>query len=75
MSSNGKPHVLVLGGNFAGLGSAQKIREFAGDAVNITVMDRKPYLLFVPNIPAEVFDNRDPSHSLHMDLVKTFFLG
>jgi len=71
MNTNGKPHVLILGGNFAGLGSAQKIREFAGDAVDITVVDRKPYLLFVPNIPAEVFENRDPSHSLHMDLVKT----
>ncbi len=68
MAINGKPHVLVLGGNFAGLGSAQKIREYAGDAVNITVMDRKPYLLFIPNIPAEVFENRDPGLTLRMDL-------
>lgn len=70
MSINGKPHVLVLGGNFAGLGSAQKIREYAGDTVDITVMDRKPYLLFVPNIPAEVFENRDPGLTLRMDLAK-----
>jgi sulfide:quinone oxidoreductase len=28
-----KPHVVVLGGNFAGLASAQKIREYAGDSV------------------------------------------
>jgi sulfide:quinone oxidoreductase len=35
------PHVLVLGGNFAGLAAAQKIREYAGDSVTITVIDRK----------------------------------
>ncbi len=66
-----KPHVVVLGGNFAGLGSAQKIREYAGDAVDITVIDRKNYLLFVPNIPAEVFEGRDPQKSLRMDLPST----
>jgi sulfide:quinone oxidoreductase len=66
-----KPKVLVLGGNFAGLGAAQKIRDYAGDAVDITVIDRKNYLLFVPNIPAEVFENRDPQDSLTMDLYKT----
>jgi sulfide:quinone oxidoreductase len=65
-----KPRVLVLGGNFAGLGSAQKIREYAGDAVNITVVDRKPYLLYVPNIPGEVFEGRNPMKSMHMDIVK-----
>lgn len=66
-----KPHVLILGGNFAGLGSAQDIRRFCGDAVNITVMDRKNYLLFVPNIPAEVFEGRDPGKTLSMPLFET----
>lgn len=66
-----KPHVLVLGGNFAGLGSAQKIREYAADTVEITVIDRKSYLLYVPNIPAEVFENRDLEESLRMDLPST----
>ena len=66
---NDKPHVVILGGNFAGLGSAQKIREFAGDTVDITVIDRKPYLLFIPNIPAEVFENRNPATSMHMDII------
>ena len=63
-----KPRVLVLGGNFAGLGSAQEIRRFCGEAVDITVLDRKNYLLFVPNIPAEVFEGRDPAKSLRMDI-------
>ncbi|ANJ66406.1 pyridine nucleotide-disulfide oxidoreductase [Halothiobacillus diazotrophicus] len=64
-----KPKVLVLGGNFAGLGTAQKIRQFAGDSVDITVVDRKNYLLFIPNIPADVFENSDPASSQRMDLI------
>ncbi len=63
-----RPQVLVLGGNFAGLGSAQKIREYCGDAVDITLIDRKDHLLFVPNIPADVFEDRDPALHQRMDL-------
>ena len=66
-----KPQVVVLGGNFAGLGAAQKIRQYCGNAVRITVLDRKDYLLFIPNIPAEIFENRDPSRTLAMDLRST----
>ncbi len=66
-----KPLIIVLGGNFAGLGAAQKIREYADDTVDITVIDRKNYLLYIPNIPAEVFENRDPEDSLRMDLPST----
>lgn len=69
-TSETKPHVVVLGGNFAGLGSAQKIREYAGDSVEITVVDRKSNLLFVPNIPAEVFVNHDPALSMYMDIIR-----
>lgn len=65
-----KPHILVLGGNFAGLGVAQKLRDFAGDSVRITLIDRKTYLLFVPNIPADIFENRDSALHQRMDLVK-----
>ena len=68
MQTGTKPHVLVLGSNFAGLGSAQKIREYAGDSVDITVIDRKDYLLFVPNIPTDVVENRDPSQHQRMQL-------
>ena len=35
-----KPHVVVFGGNFAGLASAQKIREYAGDSVDIKIFIR-----------------------------------
>ncbi|MHB1736014.1 MAG: NAD(P)/FAD-dependent oxidoreductase [Acidithiobacillus sp.] len=61
-------HVVILGGNFAGLGSAQKVREYCGDSVRITVIDRKDYLLFVPNVPAEVFEGRDPGKTLRMNI-------
>jgi len=63
-----KPTVLVLGSNFAGLGSAQKIRQYAKNSVNIVVVDRKDYLLFVPNIPADVFENRDPALHQRMEI-------
>ncbi len=65
---NAKPDVLVLGGNFAGLAAAQKIREYAGDSVNITLIDRRDYLLFVPNIPSDVMENRDPELHQRMQL-------
>lgn len=68
VNQNGKykPHVLVLGSNFGGLTAARLIREEARETVDITVIDRKPYLLFVPNIPLEVFGNHDPVSKLHM---------
>ncbi|HZK84259.1 MAG TPA: FAD-dependent oxidoreductase [Desulfosporosinus sp.] len=68
MQYPGKPHVLVLGGNFAGLTTARFIREQCGDDVDLTVIDRKPYLLFVPNIPIEVFANRNPQNTMHMPI-------
>ena len=35
-----RKRVLILGGNFAGLGAAQKIRDYAGKDVDITLVDR-----------------------------------
>lgn len=70
MTSKAKPQVLVLGGNFAGLGAAQEIRKHAGDSVEITLIDRKPWLLYVPNIPAEVFENRNPQRTMRMDILE-----
>lgn len=68
--SNSKPHVVILGCNFGGLTAARFIRQSAGDAVNITVVDRKSYLAFIPNIPLEVFADKDPAANLHMDFYK-----
>ena len=63
-----RPQVLVLGGNFAGLQVAQQLRELVGALADITVVDKKPYLLFVPNIPLEVLADHDPAISLHLQL-------
>jgi sulfide:quinone oxidoreductase len=70
MSTNAKPHVLVLGGNFGGLTAARFIREQCGDDVDMTLIDRKPYLVFIPNIPIEVIENRDPAETMHMPIVE-----
>jgi sulfide:quinone oxidoreductase len=70
MGTHHKPRVLVLGGNFAGLTAARFIREQCGDAVDITVVDRKPYLIFVPNIGIEVLANHDPAATMHLDVVR-----
>ena len=64
------PHILVLGCNFAGLTTARYIREFAGDGVDITCIDRNPYLTFIPNIPLEVWHNNNPAEELHLPFVK-----
>ncbi|MGA9659382.1 MAG: FAD-dependent oxidoreductase [Asticcacaulis sp.] len=68
-ASEPRPHILILGGNFAGLACAQKIRHYVGDKADITVIDRKSYLLFVPNIPGDVFEDHDPSLRERMDIV------
>ncbi|MCP9610930.1 NAD(P)/FAD-dependent oxidoreductase [Coprobacter tertius] len=60
----GKKHVLVLGCNFAGLTVARFIREQAKDNVKITVIDRKNYINFIPNIPIEVFNGHNPADNL-----------
>lgn len=63
--------VLVLGGNFAGLEVAQKLHELAGDRAEITVVDQKPNLLFVPNLALEALADRDPALSLNLPLAET----
>lgn len=65
-----KPRVLVLGSSFAGLTTARFIREHAGDAVELVVVDRNPYMTFVPNIQLEVFAGRNPLESLLLDTPK-----
>lgn len=65
-----KPRVVVLGSSFAGLTAARFIRQQAGDAIELVVVDRNPYLTFVPNISMEVFVDRDPLESMLMDTPK-----
>jgi sulfide:quinone oxidoreductase len=65
-----KPKVVVLGSSFAGLTTARFIREHAGDGVDLVVVDRNPYLTFVPNVQMEVLAGRDPLESMLLDTPK-----
>ncbi len=46
MANGKKPKILILGGNFAGLQTARHLREHIKDTADITVVDRKSFLLF-----------------------------
>ena len=65
-----RPKVVVLGSSFAGLTTARFIREHAGDAIDLVVVDRNPYLTFVPNVQMEVLADRDPLESMLLDTPK-----
>jgi sulfide:quinone oxidoreductase len=70
VSGHAQAHVVVLGSSFAGLTAARFIHAEAGRGVRLTVIDKNPYLTFVPNIPMEVFADRDPLVSMHMETVR-----
>jgi hypothetical protein len=68
-AKNNRPHVVVLGTNFAGLACSQKIRKYAGDAIRITVIDQKSYLLYIPNISADFFEDPNAALRQRLDVV------
>lgn len=57
-------HVVVLGCNFAGLTLSRLLHEESKGKLKITVIDRKNYINFIPNIPIEVFNNHNPADNL-----------
>lgn len=59
-----KPHIIILGCNFAGLTTARYIHASVKDNANITIIDRKSLLTFVPNIPLQVLANINPAIDL-----------
>ncbi|MFB9840988.1 NAD(P)/FAD-dependent oxidoreductase [Mucilaginibacter ginsenosidivorans] len=59
-----KPHILILGCNFAGLTTARYIHARVKDKATITIIDRKSLLTFVPNIPLQVLANVNPALDL-----------
>ncbi len=64
-----RPHVLLLGGGFAGLAAARHIRKLCGDRTSLTLVDAKPYLVFIPNILVDILAGHDPVETLHMPTV------
>lgn len=59
-----KPHIIILGCNFAGLTTARYIHAVVKDKAAITIIDRKSLLTFVPNIPMQVLANINPAIDL-----------
>ncbi|HVW15505.1 MAG TPA: FAD-dependent oxidoreductase [Mucilaginibacter sp.] len=59
-----KPHILILGCNFAGLTTARYIHALVKGKASITIIDRKSLLTFVPNIPLQVLANVNPAIDL-----------
>lgn len=67
-----KPRIVVLGSNFAGLTTARLLRKEIKEHAEITVIDRKAYLLFVPNIPETVMDNKNPQYEMHLQFMRFY---
>ncbi len=59
-----KPHIIILGCNFAGLTTARYIHAVVKSKADITIIDRKSLLTFVPNIPMQVLANINPAIDL-----------
>lgn len=66
-----KKKILVLGCNFAGLTFTRYLADIVGDKAQITVIDRKNYVAFIPNIPIEVIENRNPTKTMEFPFVKS----
>lgn len=66
------PRILIPGANFAGLTTARYGAETVGDRSRMTVIDRKPRLTFIPNIPLEVWNDNNPEVSLHLSTTRFF---
>ncbi len=62
--------ILVLGCNFAGLTVSRYLHKELGKSAKITVIDRKNYINFIPNIPIEVFNNHNPADTLEFQFQK-----
>jgi NADH:ubiquinone reductase (H+-translocating) len=65
MSDNGKRHVVIVGGGFAGLGCAQRLAEH--DDVEVTLLDRNNYHQFQPllyQVATSLLAPSDIAHSL-----------
>lgn len=64
-----KPHIVILGCNFAGLTTARYIHAEVKDKADITIIDRKSLLTFVPNIPMQVLENKNPAIDLNYQFI------
>ncbi|MCB2412533.1 NAD(P)/FAD-dependent oxidoreductase [Demequina sp. TTPB684] len=56
--------VLILGGGYVGLYAALTLRRKAGKSVDITVLDRRPYMTYQPFLPEAAAGSIEPRHAV-----------
>lgn len=61
-SGTAPTRVLILGGGYVGLYSALTLRRKAGRRVDITVVDRRPYMTYQPFLPEAAAGSIEPRH-------------
>ncbi|GMA34938.1 NADH dehydrogenase [Demequina litorisediminis] len=54
--------VLILGGGYVGLYTALTLRKKAGNHVDITLVDRRPYMTYQPFLPEAAAGSIEPRH-------------
>jgi len=59
-----RQRVVVLGGGYVGLYAALKLRRKAGKRVDITVVDRRPYMTYQPFLPETAAGSIEPRHAV-----------
>lgn len=63
-ASPARQRVLVLGGGYVGLYAALKLRRKARGKVDITVVDRRPYMTYQPFLPETAAGSIEPRHAV-----------
>lgn len=56
--------ILILGGGFVGLNAALTLKRKAGKDVEITVLDRRPYMTYYPFLPEAAAGSIEPRHAV-----------
>ncbi|WP_084039358.1 NAD(P)/FAD-dependent oxidoreductase [Demequina sp. NBRC 110053] len=56
--------VLILGGGYVGLYTALELKKRAGRHVDVTIVDRRPYMTYQPFLPEAAAGSIEPRHSV-----------
>lgn len=59
-----RTRILILGGGYVGLYTALTLMRRAKDAVDVTVVDRRPYMTYAPFLPEAAAGSIEPRHAV-----------
>ena len=59
-----RTRVLIIGGGYVGLYAALTLRKKAKRLVDITVLDRRPYMTYQPFLPEAAAGSIEPRHAV-----------